>query len=260
MTLPACKKVTFQETPNQYAQPQSSGSNYNEEPFATLSDPSHSCEPPLPPGVIMVNPCIADVSGEGSQPSKNQEIRGDKSFPCTQTQLVKPKEEACRPKIQLASEIKPKIICPVTSEKLEKPHSACVSNVPPPHDILSDKLKQMKIEDDFRRENPIMRKQLFKYRGICGTLGNPVFTNTPVASPGYKAKPGATRVPGYPSPAYQHPMYKTTSGDYGSSEPYLETTPIVFFPNNQSFSIVQAIGGPYEDAHLTTETDKDFLW
>ncbi|GFR86113.1 UPF0691 protein C9orf116-like protein [Elysia marginata] len=253
MNQPKNKKVTFNEIPDvQFkAQQESCGSNHKEEPQVILDDRSHGCQHPPTPGVEMVNTCVA------IEPSKCPE-NFEKSIPCAQTQSEGPKQINNPPLDR--KNTKKTTLCPESSRKPTLRPEHGTYNYAPAHQILSDKLTEMRIEEDFRRENPIMRRQNFRYRGICGTLGNPVFTNTPVAPPEYKAKLPAHQVHGHPRPVVQHPMYSTTSADYGSCEPYLESTPIFYYPDDQSFTIERAIGGTYEDAHLTTELDKDALW
>ncbi|XP_059175757.1 uncharacterized protein LOC131955598 [Physella acuta] len=95
-----------------------------------------------------------------------------------------------------------------------------------------------------------------RFVGICANKGNLVFTDTPVEAPDYNMSRSTCSFT-YQRPM-QHPMYKTSNGQYGR-KPWLSNTPIVFFPRDQEFSTRQAVGGVYEDTHLTTEMDKKII-
>ncbi|RUS72891.1 hypothetical protein EGW08_019351 [Elysia chlorotica] len=253
------KKVTFKEEIDD----QSNGEaeclfNIEEEPYITLKDPLHSCPFGVPPNTKLVNSCLNKHSEDQSKDSPSNCTRG---LPDRSLEGQSPLKNA-HSGLDSKGVTSGATLCPSNVDPARKSKSPVrtIYDGTSAGQRLTDKIKEMVIEEEFRRDNPKMRRQFPKYRGICGSLGNPVFTSTPVGPPEYQAKCPARRVPGYPPPKRQNPLYYTTSNDYGSSEPCFETTPIVFYPNDQSFTLSRALGGMYEDAHLTTDTDSTTLW
>ncbi|KAI8774291.1 UPF0691 protein C9orf116 [Biomphalaria glabrata] len=95
-----------------------------------------------------------------------------------------------------------------------------------------------------------------RFRGICLDKGNAVFTDTPVAPPAFRRQLDLCTA-SYERPC-QHPMYKTSNSQYGL-QPLLAHTPIEFHARDMQFTTRQALGGMYEDYHLTTEMDKEIV-
>ncbi|XP_046840279.1 UPF0691 protein C9orf116 homolog isoform X2 [Xenia sp. Carnegie-2017] len=54
----------------------------------------------------------------------------------------------------------------------------------------------------------------------------------------------------------QHPMYMTSSMDYGSRQPTVHTMPTMFHAKNQKFSAHLSKCGMYRDHSLNTAMDK----
>ncbi|BFY99751.1 hypothetical protein BsWGS_02791 [Bradybaena similaris] len=96
-------------------------------------------------------------------------------------------------------------------------------------------------------------KERPRYTGICTTLGNPVFSDTPVEPPFYTRPLITYGLQGYQRPI-QHPMYKTSSSELGQ-QPKLGILPEKFFPRDSTFIRSMEAGGNYQDTHFTTEMD-----
>uniref|UniRef100_A0A4W3GFE1 Uncharacterized protein n=1 Tax=Callorhinchus milii TaxID=7868 RepID=A0A4W3GFE1_CALMI len=79
-------------------------------------------------------------------------------------------------------------------------------------------------------------------------LGNPVFSYTSQLS-----TPSPTS---YPFVNPQHPLFKTTSAEYGSNPPTCETAPTTHNPLTQAFSEPLRNAGMYRNSSMNTYLDK----
>ncbi|KAH9523734.1 hypothetical protein Btru_040779 [Bulinus truncatus] len=119
---------------------------------------------------------------------------------------------------------------------------------------LSQKLQAAQTQELIRTLEPKYDAEHRRFRGICFEKGNAIFTDTPVDPPAYRRQLDLSSS-SFERPC-QHPMYKTSSSQYGL-QPLLAHTPIEFHARDITFTSRQSLGGMYEDCHLTTEMDKE---
>ncbi|GFO11310.1 hypothetical protein PoB_003781500 [Plakobranchus ocellatus] len=218
------KQVTFENMPDECREERAKCIQSPGESSATPEDLVHICPGKVFPKKILVNPCLYDSPATGSPLVPKQFVdcaESEKAPPIVPIQGKAPVAQKTG-----------KVLCPqnvgkdtkgssdkcpahISIQEPSKDSKPKVCYTASPAQILTDKLAEMRVEEEFLRTNPVMRQQRFKYRGICGSLGNAVFSDTPVAPPEYQAKPPARRVPGYPTPVKQSPMYMTTSPQQG---------------------------------------------
>ena len=166
------KKVTFKEKRNH----QSKGGqewrvNVEEEPYITLNNPSHSCPYEVPPNAKFNNPCLVEQCEGTQSPKYSKHLK--KALPCTQGLPDKSlKGESPMPREDVSKKICPNrkgvrsnaITCPPNTDPSKKPENPArryydgISAA----QLLTDKLKEMVIEEEFRKETSTMRQQLFK--------------------------------------------------------------------------------------------------
>ncbi|XP_046840278.1 UPF0691 protein C9orf116 homolog isoform X1 [Xenia sp. Carnegie-2017] len=97
-------------------------------------------------------------------------------------------------------------------------------------------------------------------REAVNNSGNPVFSClTNINATDVAATPVLTAsedvFQGY-NTKKQHPMYMTSSMDYGSRQPTVHTMPTMFHAKNQKFSAHLSKCGMYRDHSLNTAMDK----
>ena len=146
-------------------------------PFNPHEDPSRRCPYEGSLGLGENKPCVTNQSEEAETPTPNN-VGGDLTETPPPSTRTAPRES---PEKRTASkERASKIICPdnKASEEPTGNATSCAVHLDPNarferqgrgvyNDVseaqqMMDKLKEMVIEEDFRRENPVMRRQLFK--------------------------------------------------------------------------------------------------
>ncbi|GAB1609103.1 UPF0691 protein C9orf116 homolog isoform X2 [Argonauta hians] len=64
---------------------------------------------------------------------------------------------------------------------------------------------------------------------------------------------------GYGAERVTHPLYKTSSSEYGFLPPSVHSVPLCFYPRSFKFSKTMILGGMYRNRSLNTEIDKSFI-